>query len=442
MVAAVVAGIAASAFAQPAQPPVAAPGETKSIVLRGEQALVIALQVLVAEGRVKEALDLIEGLPPERRAQVDVAFLEAQLRRSAGQARAAVDLYRRLLSRRPDDQRIRLELAQTLFDLKDLRASEHYFRLALSGRLPDADRQLARAYLSRARSLRPWTMTGGLGVAPDSNVNGATSAREVELFGLPFELSEEARRRGGLVVSGYVQGEGSIRLGERSRLVGSAWASASEAGERDFSSEAVGARLGPEFSRADRRWSVAATTERRWYGGQGLYKSLGLSLNGDAARDGGLTVYSAGLTAQHNNYDTLQGRDAWLYGLDLQRTRYLSPRRLWRSSLSVRVNEARDPTESYRLGRVAAGLYQALPLRLGVFLEPSYSVSRYRAPAYFFGVVREDQTAALSARVVKEDYSVWGFAPYVGGEISNSRSTIALYSYTRQRLEIGVTRSF
>lgn len=411
------------------------------LALQGDQP-VAAAPALAAEGRDEDALKLIAALPPAQRAQPDVALMEAQLLRRTGQPKLAVDIYRRLLSRSPDDQRVRLELAQTLFEMNDLRASQYYFRLALSGDLPDADRQLARAYLQQAMQLRPWTVTGGLGVAPDSNVNGATSAREVEIGGLPLELSQAARRRSGVTLNGYLNAEGSLRLAEEARLVGGAWVQVSENRSRDVSSEGIGLRLGPEFSRPDRRWSLLGLAERRWYGGQPYYTAEGLSLNGDLATDQGVTVYSAAALAQRLDYDVYNGRDGWLYGLDLQRTHYLSPQTFWRASASLRANRAARAAESYDSARLAVGAYRSLPWRLGVYVEPAIMVSRYRGRSDLFGVVREDRGIALSGRLVKEDYTLWGFAPYLGAEVSRTDSNISFYAYDRGRGEIGLTRTF
>jgi len=97
---------------------------------------------------------------------------------------------------------VRLELAQTFYEARDLPASEYNFRLALAGQLPEADRLLAHQYLSRIARERPWRVDASLSVAPDSNVNGATDARNVQIFGLPFTLSDEARRQAGVAVSG------------------------------------------------------------------------------------------------------------------------------------------------------------------------------------------------------------------------------------------------
>src|SRR6185312_10804345 len=116
--------------------------------------------------------------PAQVRDSPEVSFLRAQLLRKLGEPRRAVDLYQRLLAEDASLQRVRLELAQTFFEMKDFGASEHNFRLALSGRLTDVDRTAVNAYLAEIAQRKSWQVQLSLAMAPDSNVNAATSARQ------------------------------------------------------------------------------------------------------------------------------------------------------------------------------------------------------------------------------------------------------------------------
>jgi hypothetical protein len=438
-------GLIAAALSVPAaaQAPVVAPQTppaTRTVVLHGVEALAVALRVLSNQGQYAQALQLVQSQPARLRDDPAITLSEAQLQRRLNQPAKAADIYHRLLARFPNDQRVRLELAEALFEMKDLRASEYYFRLALSGAMPEADRRLARAYLSRVLHLRPWTITGSVGIAPDSNVNGATSAQQVELWGLPFQLADKARQHSGVDLDANLAGQGSVVLGPGVRLVGAAFAQARETRARAVT---AGVALGPEWSGSDHRWSISGTGARLWYGGRRLYDAAGVSLAGDHSVQGGVVVYSGALSAQKLTYaDPYQGYGGWLYGLEVRRTAYLSPQMFWRPAVSLRINRALTPSQGYNLGQVSVGLYRTLPLRLGLYIEPAAAVSRYQSANPLFAVVREDQTLSLGARLVKEDYSYRGFSPYLGASVSRTRSTIPVYSFTRQRVEVGVTRTF
>ena len=410
-------------------------------VLQGEEALEVALAVLIERGQWNDVLKLTQSLAPERRGAEDIQLIQAQAWRRLKQPQRALDIYRRLLGESKTSQLVRLELAQTFYEARDLPASEYNFRLALAGQLPDADRQLAHQYLSRIARERPWRVDASLSVAPDSNVNGATDARNVQIFGLPFTLSDEARRQSGVAVSGALAASGGIVLAPDRKLIGTVYGVANETSSRAFSDEGVGVRAGPEFSHQESRWSVQATAERFWYAGLPLYRAAGAALQDDFAR-GPVTAYSIGVSAQHLDYDLYNPRDAWLYGLDALRTRYLSSQSFWRAGVSLRLNQAVTAGESYRLARVSAGYYHPLILGLAAYVEPAVRVQRNLGPDAIFGIVRQDTEALISVRLIKQDYSFWGFAPYIGGLADRNWSNIPLYDYGRLRGEIGLSRTF
>jgi hypothetical protein len=417
------------------------PPKPRTRVLQGEEALKVALTVLIQREQWHDILKLIEGLSPERRAAEDIQLIQAQAWRHLKQPQRALDIYRRLLGGSKATQLLRLELAQTFYEARDLPASEYNFRLALAGQLPEPDRQLAHQYLSRIARERPWRVDASLSVAPDSNVNGATDARDVQIFGLPFTLSDEARRQAGVAVSGALAASGGIVLEPDRKLIGTVYGVANETSSRAFSDEGVGVRAGPEFSHQENRWSVQATGERFWYAGLPLYRAVGAALQDDFAR-GPVTAYSIGLSAQHLDYDLYGPRDGWLYGLDALRTRYLSSQSFWRAGASLRLNQAVTTGESYRLARVSVGYYHPLILGLAAYVEPAVRVQRNLGPDAIFGIVRQDTEALVSVRLIKQDYSFWGFAPYVGGLADRNWSNIPLYDYGRLRGEIGLSRTF
>jgi tetratricopeptide (TPR) repeat protein len=410
-------------------------------VLTGEAAFQVALRLFVERGDWDGVLKLLDALPAERRADQDVLLIEAQAFRRLGQPKRALDIYRKLLGRRGNAQGLRLELAQTFYEARDLQAADYNFRLALAGALPDADRRLAHAYLAKIAQERPWRVTGTVSIAPDSNLNGATDTREVQILGLPFSLSDEARRQAGWAASGFLQADGGVSIGSGRKLVGALYGAATETQNSAFDSQTAGARLGPEFAHGEDRWSIQATGERQWYGGRALYDAVGLAVQAQFAR-GPVTAYAVALTTQHLNFDVLNTRDGWLSGLDVQRNRFLSPDSFWRSGFSLRYNQAAAPSETFGLISVDAGYYRSLPLGLAVYVQPTLTARRYGGPDPYFGVLRQDREVAVSVRLIKQDYSFWGFAPYVGALLDRNWSNVPLYDYSRERGEVGVSRTF
>jgi hypothetical protein len=126
----------------------------------------------------------------------------------------AISLYRRILVREPNAERVRLDLARAFFLKGDYDNAERQFRFARAGDIDDTVKANVDHFLSEINRLREWTVNFALALAPDTNQNAATSANQVNIFGLPFALDKAARKQSGIGVAGYIGGEWSPLLAD------------------------------------------------------------------------------------------------------------------------------------------------------------------------------------------------------------------------------------
>ena len=183
------------------------------------ETLIEAARAALAQGKPDDAAFLLDGLRPGEGDIDDVDFLRGSIALQRGEWQTAIERFRAMLARNPDLPRVRLDLALAYFQAgEDTRAAYH-FRLALGDLdLPPIVRARALALLDRIRRRKSWSISGSLALAPDTNINAATSAREVALFGLPATLSDDARQTSGVGVSANVRGGYEWRLAEALRF--------------------------------------------------------------------------------------------------------------------------------------------------------------------------------------------------------------------------------
>lgn len=395
---------------------------------------------LMARGEWRQADALLAGLPPEAVAAPEIQFVRAHLARRMGRNDRAIEIYQRLLERDASLLRVRLELADTFVAANDDRSAEHNYRLALAS--PDAAevRTGVEARLREIAERRRWRYSFSIALSPDSNVNTATDARQLEIFGLPFELSDEARRTSGVSFSTSASAERSLALKGGTRLLVGGFGRLVDNDGRAFDDASLGVRAGPQFWLGQSRAGIDASLERRWFGGRALSRTAGLS--GDLQWGWGQVQRHASLSAQRLTYDTVGGRDAWIYGAGWDRTRYLSANRFWRLNLSGARADAESASESFWLGRASAGVYQVLPAGLAVWVEPSIERRAYDARGALHPRPRRDTEYGIAARIIKRDWRVRGFAPYVAVQHSRNDSNIELNAYSRLRVDFGATRTF
>lgn len=383
---------------------------------------------------------LLSSLPPETAAAPEVQFVRAFLARRMGRRDRAIEIYQRLLEGQGAPLRVRLELADTFVEANDDRSAEHNYRLALASDEAETVREGVEARLREIAERRRWRYSVNLAISPDSNVNTATDARQLEIFGLPFELSDEARRTSGVGLSLAASAERSVPLKGWTRLMVGGYGRFVDNDQRAFDDGALGLRAGPQFWLGQARAGVEVSVERRWFGGQALSRTAGLS--GDLQWGWGRVQRHAALSAQRLTYDRIEGRDAWIYAAGWDRTHYLSANRFWRLGVNGARGEAQVASESFWLGRVSTGVYQTLPAGLAAFVEPSVERRTYDARSLLSPSPRRDTEYALAVRLIKRDWRYRGFSPYVGAQASRNDSNLDINAYSRLRLDFGATRTF
>lgn len=400
----------------------------------------VALGTFLRNRQWGEAQALIEALPADQRAASDVMFIEAFIARQRGRPRHAIELYQRLLDRDASLGRVRLELAQTFVEIGDDRAAEQNYRLALTTDLPVEVRVAVNDALTQLERRDRWRFSVNLAVAPDTNVNAATDAEQAQLFGLPFELSDEARRTSGLNVTAAAGAERAFASnGPFSGIVGLSLRGTDNE-QAAFDDAAASGRLGVQYVSMGARSELALIGDRRWFGGDWLSSSAGLEFRQRLSN--GRTVHDVSVSASRLDYDESADRDADVYSLDWDRSRYVSPTFFWRAGAALRLVDAQSDTETFTATRVSAGGYHALPAGFGIWAEAAVERRDFDEAAPLFGVAREDTELSLSLRGIKRDLRVFGYNPYLGALVAQNDSNIELEDYSRTRVEFGLTRTF
>jgi hypothetical protein len=75
-------------------------------------------------------------------------------------------------------------------------------------------------------------------------------------------------------------------------------------------------------------------------------------------------------------------------------------------------------------------------------LEPAYSIVAYHAPLAVFGTTRTDHAWAIRLDLLNRRLEYRGFAPRISFIHVQLESTIALYRFSRDQVQFGVTRQF
>ena len=393
-------------------------------------------------GKVEDAAFLLEGVKQGEGNVDDLDFLWGSIAAKRGDWQEAIRRFRAMLARNPDLPRVRLDLAFAYFQAGEDSSAAYHFRLALGTEdLPDVVRARALAFLDLIRRRKTWSITGSFAMLPDSNINNATSARSVDLFGFPATLSEDARQTSGVGISANLSGGYEARIGPDFRYrVGSGLRTRTYR-EDQFNERIVSLRTGPRFlfEAFDLRPELSA--QQRWLGGDVYSRAYGLGLSGNWLA---APAWRLGMSLGRERiaYETFLGK-GHVDSLGLEVAHALGKATLLRADTLVRREALDDDAYSWREFIVGFTASREFPRGFVVSGGPLYRWREYGAPLPALGPeARRDRTLGGRITVSNRHVTLAGFMPELTLRYERRESNLALYDYERTAGEIGVVRSF
>lgn len=393
------------------------------------------------EGRLDEATAVLDARLAAEPKDVQARFLKGMIAVARKDHRQAIRIFRSILIDHPDAPRVRLELARAFYLEKDYGNALRQFQFALAGNPPREVAANINRYIASIRDAKSLSYNFGIAVAPDTNLNTGSSAREVSLFGLPFDLSEDARHRSGVGLALEAGGEWAPRIGKGKRLrLGLNGQRREYSGSR-FDDMTVTGYAGPRL--VSGRWdlSLLGTAYKRWYGSSPYSHAAGARAEGTYYFTSRLGI-SGALGAQWVRYRRATERNGRLLSLNGAAFYALTSSSAATVKAGVSRQEARIGPYANWSGFVAAGYYRDLPMGFSAYVEPSFSVARYDQALLGFGAKRSDNTQSILVTLLNRHLVLSRFTPRISYTFTRQSSSIALYEFTRSRVEIGLTTVF
>lgn len=374
----------------------------------------------------------------------DLDFLRGTLAMQNGRYQEAAEYFAGILARDPALNRVRLELARARFMAGDDGEAERQFRAAIAAGVPPAVARNVAGFLGELRRRRHYDFDFGVGLAADSNVNVATTAQSVDLFGLPFQVDQSARKRSGYGLAFNASGNYQWDIGTDTRLkVGGALYDV-EYKDSDFNDRHALLYAGPRFMfRDNSEFSVLATGAHRWYGGKNLTEAYGLRIEGEKPLGQRFLLNGA---AGWQNQTYLRPQFSAYSGPVYQANTVLSYAQrggFLRATLGVVREHARIPGLRDWQYMVGAGIYRhTLPLRFSAYLSTQIALARYDASLAAFGVTRRDEQVDVRLSLSNAKFTFGRFTPIISYVHTERFSNIPIFAYGRDRLEVGFNWTF
>lgn len=408
--------------------------------------LLEAAERLVTARRFDEARPILGALRQAPELAMETHFLAGFVEAETGQLNAAAGEFRAVLRERPDVTRARLELARVLMLQGKDAAADHHFRLAEEdGDLPPEIQRTIQNARSIIRNRKNWNFNIDVGLAPDTNVNNATSARLIDsIYGNnTIELNDEARRRKG--VGQFVGASGGVRLRLKDGVAMLIDADGQLTNQSGTSADDISALVaaGPELTMKNgARVSVQAVGVKRWYGGkvaqQGGGGRISFQQNLTAGQRVGLQVDVRNVTSGYGHaYAGWQSSAFATYERVVHRSLIASA-----TLFARRESLGLDAYSNTEFGG-SVGIGGELPHGINAGLSAGISRVLFDDPLPILSPdKRRDWRLNARAYVGARSIRVLGFSPSFTYTYNQSESSLDLYRTTRHRVQLGLARYF
>jgi outer membrane protein len=383
-------------------------------------------------------------------------FLMGKASEQIGDLNGAAVAYRQVLARDPNAQRVKLDLARVLAARNQGDDASNAERLLREVRATNPPAQVA-ANIDRFLSMMQnrdavgsaWRARATVGAGYDSNVNQATSAREVRLFGLPFTLSRDARKMG----SAYMFFKGELdHIYRFNREF--AWTSNLTFGARrnfnvqNFDSYTINAATGPVWQPGDKTTvllpvfvNVMRYENERLKAGQRFYSNeFGIAPQVRYALTDAISANLTTSIARKHLFES-QDRNSTVVnvspGFDFRTASFGT----FTVGASFGREISRQSTSSNRSIGGNLGWQYAFSNKLVGSVYGQYADSRYDAQEAAYDEKRRDKRTTLGLDLIY----TWD---WIGADIllsyahTRNVSNIPLYSYTKDTASLAVRKAF
>lgn len=409
--------------------------------LTGPQAGALIRQ-LVAAGRHADARALAKAWRAgDSEHRVRIAFTEGLIAAQSGDHRAAVGWYRQILAGDPDNDMVRLALAQSLAALNDVdgvRAqTRHLVEAGIDDRLGGAVTRL----LERVEAARPFQFRGHAAILPSTNINSGTDRETVALGAIDLTIDPASRRKSGIGL--MAGGEASYRH----RLTGP-WMSLTTASVTgrfypsiDHSQFVLGGTTGlvGRFSR--QQVSLALTAGADITNGALIRTRIGVQGEFQRRFDERWTGYVSPYL-RFTDDRVNDGRDGWTGGVQAFADRHFGRNHFVRFLAGFETAALSVERFSYTEAKAGIGYNREWGLGINAYLQADVALRRHDALYPGLAEAQRDTRIGLQAVFTKRDFTIAGLAPQLAYRFERNISNAAFDDRTTHEFDIRLTKDF
>lgn len=387
-----------------------------------------------------EAIYIALARDPDADVRAEARFRHGMLLADAKRYSEAAVIFRALLDEKPQAARVRLELARVLAAMGDEGRARQQLRQAQASGLPPEVAQVVDRFASALRSNRSFGGNFELAVAPDSNINRATDAKQLDTILAPLNLSDDAREQSGLGLHLSGQLFARIVLTPSLTLVPRLSGDGTLYRSSQFNDTSESALLGLEWRSGGDRLIPSIGYSWRQYGGDAYARTKTADLRW-IHRLGRRSQSDIGFSFGRSRYLRNSLQDGNMFSLSASVERAISARDGIGITVQGMRQTARDRGYATASGAVTLVGWHDMGKTT---LFANGTVRRLESDAQLFPFLdrRKEWYLRASLGATFRQIQVAGFSPVLRASWERNSANIAIYDYRRVSVDIGITRAF
>ena len=413
------------------------------------------IQTLIQEGNYTVAKNLLEQAyqnSNDKQEKEEIVLTLAYIATQQEDYNRAIRLYRQILNSNPSITIARFNLAWLYFLKKEYEAARFNMKLALAQKdLPEDMRKQGSYLLYQIRQERVWNAEISVGIAPDTNINGA-SGKQIECFyiGLwgPF-----CRELENIQSDVGFQGAGifdyTYKFNDKWSIKNRLSVDSIHYDDERFSFWSMGLATGPRYTTQKGEYWLAGSYKKQ-FNEEHRYANT-CSVFADISRDLGrrFSLYSkaefSDITYEKNLYKAFDTKE---YSFNTRLFFFLNNWSYLVLGLNYSLDDARADYNSFFRQNYSLGLGMQLPYGFNIYLEPSLSNSHYLHKGFYITndtlveEKRKENTKGVFISLSSNLLSVYDFTPRVNFLYNKRSSNIGSYGFERTRWEFGISKAF
>ncbi len=395
---------------------------------------------------IVDALTLALDAPDEavaltKEEWIEFEFLRGRLAMLEGNFMSAVLLFENIISRYPNLERVRLELGLALFNIEEDARARYHFDLALQRDIPTETATRLERIKQIMHGRRHWQVQLKTAFVPDSNINAATNDRTVEVFGLPFMLSEDARETSGVGALADLNVQHRVKLTNKTVLSSRLSTRHKEYKGNAFDDTMLSFYTGPERLFKNGLINFQVGGFRRWFGGRTFNWGLGGQLGAFKRLN---AKWGTGISASliWVGYDQITQRSGLSLYIEPYFSRAIGTSGHIRTGASYSQDFARERSQANRTYQYNASFRKEFPGSLLMGINATIGDRQFKGLQPSFDRVRKDTFFSVGTDITFGKFRIFDAAIKAAYQYQSAVSSISFFSFSRHRFELSLTKEF